>query len=320
MAKTVGLNTFLSLPNPSVRISIDNALTQPYLRYPLRGRNGALSAGAETIVGDALEVLDGMSAFGVLERFEESVKLIGTALEAPLILPSQKVRSFEAPGMDKVHEQIEREPLLPEINERLDCLTEIDRLFYERAIALFGTKFGRQFPLSDCADGGASPTVSHEWGDWINFGADFHLAGVELTGWSLQEEWGVWSVTGRPRLRMGPFPAPTGKVRLTFAVRAALFSGHPEQTVTVELGERAVETWSFLFDAEEKASVRVLELPASAVDEGGYLTLTFTVARPASPLRAGISEDARELGLGIESIHCECRGGSVPISAHSREP
>lgn len=304
VAKSVGLNTFLGLPNPSLRVAMDNALVQAYLPYPLRGRNNALTAAPDTIVDDALEALNAMTAFGILERFNESIGVIGEALKTPVILPTQKVRSFESLAGSNEHEPVERETPLLETSALLDSRTEIDRLFYDRACALFDRKFGQQ------RTGGSVPSnagaAALAWGDWINFGAASHLDGVKLAGWSGQEEWGVWSITDHPAVKLGPLPKPTGPVRLTFALRAAIFDAEGEQSVTVLVRDRPIESWSFAFDNEGDRRMRMLTLPQSAVDDDGYLTLTFRIAQPVSPFAAGVSEDRRELGIGIENIHCEC--------------
>jgi len=307
VAKSVGLASFLSLPNPSLRITIDNALVQAYLPYPLRGRNQTLAAAPETIVDDALQALDGMAAFGILERFDDSVTAIGASLGCRLILPEEKVRSFDSLGASSAHEKIEREALLPDCDRLLDGLTEIDRMFYARANKLFETKFAKHLAVADGnAPAATGPAIALEWGDWINFGAEYHVGGVTLTGWSAPEEWGRWSVTESPSLSIGPLRKPAGGVRLTFAARAAVFNTHPEQTFTVLLQGHPVENWSFVLGAEDEPSARVLNLPASAVNADGFIDLAFVVKQPVSPIAAGISGDPRMLGLGITCIHCEC--------------
>ncbi|MGC2778814.1 MAG: hypothetical protein WA418_24610, partial [Bradyrhizobium sp.] len=248
ITQSVGLRGFLMLPNPSLRVTIDNALVQAYLPYPIRGRNHALAAAPETIVEDALRALDRMAAFGILERFDDSMQAIGGELQSPLILPAEKVRSFESLATSSFHEALEREAVTPEIEGLLDTYTELDRVFYDRAREVFETRFKRHF--QGVANGqNAGPdgplvrrAVAHEWGDWINFGGEFHLDGVEMVGWSSQEEWGVWSSTDRPSLKIGPLPRPTGVVRLTIAVRGAVFNTHPEQTVTVALDGHPIES------------------------------------------------------------------------------
>jgi hypothetical protein len=312
IASSVGLNDFLRLPNPSLHTVIDNGMVRAFLPYPLRGRNDALTAGAETIIDDALASLDKLTGFGILERLEESIQAIGGALRTEINLPAQKVRSFETLGTRGDHETIARELPDHETHGLLQPLTELDQLFYERACKLFDAKFKRQIAAgveaqdSACGRQAAPRPHAYVWGDWINFGSDFHLDGVDLTGWSSREAWGVWSVTAEPSLRIGPLRRPTGIVRLTMRVRGAVFAAHPEQIVDVILDGQSIESWRFTLDPEGGESARVLVLPDGAVDESGYLNLAFRVARPVSPLAAGVSTDPRELGVGIDSIHLEC--------------
>ena len=312
LTKTVGFSSFLRLPNPSIRVTINNALVQAYLPYPLRGRNGALAASEDVILDDALQAVDKMAAFGVLERFGDSMKAISAELQTSLILPAEKVRGFETLSASDRHELIEREASSPEIEDLLDSHTELDRVFYDRAVKLFETKFGRHLQAGVAApasgSGDAPRIAAHVWGDWINFGADFYLDGISMTGWSSQEEWGIWSITKEPSLRIGPLPKANGTIRLTIAARAAVFSTHPTQTITILRDRRPVESWEFIFEPDNIRSIKVLNLPSSAIDADGFLNLTFRVRQPISLQMAGISQDLRELGLGLESIHLECFG------------
>lgn len=309
IASSVGLNDFLTLPNPSFREAIDNALVRPYLTYPLRGRNNALITSPETIVDDALASLDKLTAFGIFERFDESMLAIGGALRTEINLPAQKVMSFETLGARSDHQKIEREVPNVATHGLLEAHTEIDQLFYEKACKLFETKFVQNIAAGTLSDRQLAPrTHAYAWGDWIKFGSDFHLDGVDLAGWSSREEWGVWSVTEHPSLRIGPLRRLTGTIRLSIGVRGAVFGTYPEQSVEVMMNGQRIESWRFTFAAKGEDCVRVLILPGTAVDENGYLDLAFRVARPISPLALGISADPRELGLGIESIQLECIG------------
>jgi hypothetical protein len=239
---------------------------------------------------------------------------IGAELGSPLILPMDKVRSFESLGTNDSHELFEREERSPEIEDLLNSHTELARVFYERAVKLFDHKFGHHFRERPAGRGGASRgglsessvKVTHEWGDWINFGADFYLDGVSMTGWSTQEDWGVWSVVDRSTLRIGPLRRPTGYVRLTMAMRPAVFAASPEQTVGVEIDGQPIEHWDFVYEEGGERPIKVLHLPTSVVDKDGFLTLTFHVRQLVNLLNAGISTDSRELGLGLESIRLEC--------------
>lgn len=304
LAKAMGLRSFLMLGNPSLLHTIDNAMVRPYLPYPLRTRHGALAASVETILDDAMEALDKMTAFGFLERFDDTLTVMSAELGTPLTLPRDKVREFETLHSNGVHEVFEREPTSPEIDELLDSHTEIDRAFYERASKLFEAKFARHLQ-GEPAAAAAVPGAVLEWGDWINFGADFHLEGVSMDGWSEREDWGVWSITRAPSLRLGPLPETNGTIRLAVAARAAVFPTHPQQRVSVSLNGHAIESWEFAYDPETVRWTRILNVPSSALDDGGFLNLTFYVDRPLSLQTAGISDDSRELGLGLESIRIE---------------
>ncbi len=86
----------------------------------------------------ALKNLEGLRAFGLMERYEESVRVMfdKLCLPIPQEIPRKMVLDKimeEDPGLQR----IEKEPETPELRELLEELTEADARLYARATALF---------------------------------------------------------------------------------------------------------------------------------------------------------------------------------------
>ena len=92
---------------------------------------------------------------------------------------------------------------------------------------------------------------------------------------------------------------PTGSICLTIAVRAGVFSAHPEQPVTVDLDGRPIYTWDFLFENNAERSIKILNLPRSAVNEEGSSEFDVQCATTGQPLDGGNFSRLSRIGVGV---------------------
>ena len=116
-------------------------------------------------------------------------------------------------------------------------------------------------------------------------------------GWAYPEEWGTWTdgpvaelhfrVQGLPRsvsMDVNPFVAPQ--------------AGLPAQTLRIFANGMAVGEYSL-----QSAQILRVDLPASAMANGTeFLTLRFEMPQASSPLKLGLSPDARLLGIGVRRL------------------
>ncbi len=122
------------------------------------------------------------------------------------------------------------------------------------------------------------------------------------SGWSVPEEWGVWSVAREVTLRL-PVQAPGG--RLWFRVRPFLPSGAPPLDVSVTVDGVRRTTWRFSERSED--TWRNVEIPRGSAG-ARMLVVTFGFSATRSPASAGESSDRRELALGLVGACVERRG------------
>ncbi|MCQ8277987.1 sulfotransferase family 2 domain-containing protein [Acetobacteraceae bacterium KSS8] len=92
------------------------------------------------VLAQAIAVLDGMAGFGILERFEDSRRLLNAqlGLDMPEIAPRQVLDTLATTDDDFV--TLPPEPVTPEIDALLDAMTEVDRPFYDHACAVFSRR------------------------------------------------------------------------------------------------------------------------------------------------------------------------------------
>jgi hypothetical protein len=146
----------------------------------------------------------------------------------------------------------------------------------------------------------------------VSMGTDilFNAAGAGaiflLDGWSTPEPWGTWTEGKNSHLIL---PLPTGAdirpMRLSINARGLLGEGHPSQTVTVSANGVAVG--QIHFDDVHNSGWRTLAVPLNAPVRGrqGLIEVTFEIERPVRPVDLGMSQDVRELGMGLIAMRLD---------------
>jgi hypothetical protein len=137
-----------------------------------------------------------------------------------------------------------------------------------------------------------------QFGQAVDFSVSGKGAGMISAGWSQPEDWGTWSDSAQAFL-LFRLPRNSGEVK--FRLRAIGFepaAGQPQRVAA-------------LVDGHPVAAMKLgpapqdidLDLPASALAGSvGQHVLEFDVAEPARPIDRGLGDDARRLGIGIESL------------------
>ncbi|MEJ8854752.1 DUF6311 domain-containing protein [Variovorax robiniae] len=120
------------------------------------------------------------------------------------------------------------------------------------------------------------------------------------SGWSNPEKWGNWSDGSTAELII-----PLGDripESLTIEWFAFVSKAHPKQSVEVVIGGMSIR--KFEVTSPDRNIVEI-EIPRSAIDSNGYdrrLPVQFKLSNSVSPLALGISDDSRNLGIGILAL------------------
>ncbi len=136
-------------------------------------------------------------------------------------------------------------------------------------------------------------------GSAIDFKKGGNSRHYQMGGWSEAEPWGTWTDGAISKLRFA-LDAPPAK-DLTISVRFAAFlpRKNARDTVQVLANGVVVDTWQIDQTDEVERTVRI---PRDVAKRSEFLQLTFVIANPMSPAEAGLSDDARKLGIGVSQI------------------
>jgi hypothetical protein len=123
----------------SIRDQVASQLTRTTHKRNLEPTDRVI-ADREAALEQAWSSLIALAGFGILERFEDSRRLLNAqlGLAMPAIPPRQVLAELAATHADLV--PIEPDPLTDALDRSLDRLTEIDRPLYARAQILFAQR------------------------------------------------------------------------------------------------------------------------------------------------------------------------------------
>lgn len=138
-------------------------------------------------------------------------------------------------------------------------------------------------------------TAATVW-SFTNEGQGRHHA---ISGWSVAEPWGTWSSGTKAALFFQFDQPPASPLTLEMDAKAFLCATHPHQMVDVMANGQHVATLRFSLEANE--ATRRFVIPQHVVQKG-RLYLELFIHSPRSPYSLGLSDDQRELGLGLKSL------------------
>lgn len=125
------------------------------------------------------------------------------------------------------------------------------------------------------------------------------LRDILVSGWSHDEPWGVWSDGKSAKIAFTINDVGTGDVHLSLLVTGFFFGSHNEVAVAPSVNDRRLPT--FVLRAEQRLPARIdLAIPERDVRRAnGRIELTLGIQSPRSPSALGMSDDHRQLGIGL---------------------
>ena len=121
-----------------------------------------------------------------------------------------------------------------------------------------------------------------------------------IDGWSIPEDWGVWTDGPKSRMVMKLTELPEKDILLSAQVIPYINKKHPEQRVFIAVNGEPVGNWFFTLEKPNPEPEMIL--PVSIVISRVPLTIVFELPDAQSPKRHSLSEDSRRLGLGFKSL------------------
>ena len=133
IAKQLSLLQFLRCRKGAIPLHINNVQVRTMLGEAFIGPNDEYLVPQEDALEKAIDYLDSLFVFGILERYEESIKYFCELMdiECPEVIP--RARDHKNISEQKNLEPVEREEITPEIDAELERLTELDSKLYDYA-------------------------------------------------------------------------------------------------------------------------------------------------------------------------------------------
>jgi len=149
-----------------------------------------------------------------------------------------------------------------------------------------------------------NPTVSNErltrLGERIDLSRFGKYSKVYLGGgWSVPENWGVWSLDKRAAFTL-PLPAQTPK-KLVIDTQA--FIGGAQTSQIVDIWLNGIQQTQAILTKRFGNQIEVLLPPSALINE--KLKVEFAFPTAVSPRSLGIGIDERPLALGLEAVRYE---------------
>jgi len=133
LAKSLGLLEFLRYNTQGIPSNIDNVLTRTLLGEIFVDPKRNYLFPKEEVFPRVKDYIDSLDTFGIMESYDESVRLILDHLQIPMPDKIPHARDSRNHIEDPSLEPVVREEITPEIAAELDRLTDMDRRVYDYA-------------------------------------------------------------------------------------------------------------------------------------------------------------------------------------------
>ncbi|MFC3652357.1 hypothetical protein ACFONN_12445 [Dyella humi] len=132
------------------------------------------------------------------------------------------------------------------------------------------------------------------------------------TGWAAPEAWGTWSSSPKAFIKGRVDQCPAGGYVMSMDFTAFITPKNP--VMKVAIGAEGLQLWGQQLTSPLPTPI-IFPIPCTAIKEG-MLELTISISGSMSPNQAGISDDPRELGIGLRAFKLQ----SADASPTSQNP
>lgn len=134
--------------------------------------------------------------------------------------------------------------------------------------------------------------------------------------WSIAQAPGTWAEGHAASIALNFGPTPSTDLEVQADTYAFLPPQRPAQRVIVTANGVEVARWRF--DAANPGGLRRARIPRSAM-QGGVLRLAFQMPDAVSPLSLGLSDDPRQLSLGLRRLLVTAAADGAGVAAKASD-
>ncbi len=138
-------------------------------------------------------------------------------------------------------------------------------------------------------------------GDVYRFSLGGNAEHCLLGGWSLSEPWGIWSLGKNSEVGFRLSESLSGNIHLTVSANPFVHAGRPMKEIEVFVNGQWVATWNYQLG--QGTAKRSASIPQNIYQQNeGVLKIKFVPKEIDSPKQAGLSEDQRQISLGLVDL------------------
>lgn len=120
-----------------------------------------------------------------------------------------------------------------------------------------------------------------------------------VSGWSHDEPWGVWSEGKSAKIAFNIKDVGTGDVHLSLLVTGFFYGSHNKVVVAPSVNDRRLPTFVLRADQALPARIDLVIPEQDVLRANGRIELILDIHSPRSPSALGMSDDHRQLGIGL---------------------
>ncbi|MEO0645278.1 MAG: sulfotransferase family 2 domain-containing protein [Cyanobacteria bacterium J06650_10] len=140
IAKRLNLLEFLRYTEGGIPENIGNIQTRTLLGNISKGAHIEYPCPPNQILEKAIEALESLFCFGIMEEYESTMRLFCRRLEFSCPAYIRKARDHTEFGTHPLMEAVEQEEITPEIEQALKALTQFDAKLYQYAKTAFAQR------------------------------------------------------------------------------------------------------------------------------------------------------------------------------------
>jgi hypothetical protein len=141
---------------------------------------------------------------------------------------------------------------------------------------------------------------TYKVGDLLQFTTKGNGSDFLHHGWYGTESWGTWTMGKESDILLKLSPPHSEKYLMTVYARGFVHPQRPDKQISVYVNESKVAAWKYHLG--EEVVQYTTEIPRSLLNHNSTLRIKFVSDAVESPRQAGLSDDQKQISLGLITL------------------
>lgn len=246
------------------------------------------------------------------------VLLLAAELNKPInsAYLARHFRNCENEFIESMNSEIQNEGLYfysGQVTHHVEDLPDFQKLCRKFKFGLVCTRKWPLLPQSanslEFTQAGVAPIPEYRLGDLMEFKSNGKASQFLRLGWYESEPWGTWT-RGRDSELLLKIAEPLNVPLVMRANATTFFSPNQmEKTIEVYVNGKKIESWKYV--PENNVMMHSAIIPGEFLGRDGVIRIKFVSQETESPFHSGLSEDRRQLSLGLLNLSISLPEGRV---------